>query len=70
MKIEYDSEVDGAYIWLVDLKQYESRFETEVWPDGLNDEIGFLLDNSGKILGIEVLCASKYLDPDLLVDQY
>ena len=69
MKIEYDSETDGAYLWLMD--KPESRpCDNEVWPKEFNEEIGFLFNKNGKIIGIECLKASYYLASDLLKDTY
>ena len=67
MRIEYDPEADGAYIWLID--NIDARREecvSEIWPQELNGHVGLLLDKDGKIMGIEVLPASKYLVPELL----
>jgi uncharacterized protein YuzE len=67
MNIEYDPEVDGAYVWLVDNIDTEGeRYEREVWPKELAEEIGVLFDRSGKILGFEIQPASKYLAEELL----
>ena len=38
----------------------------EIWPAELRDEVGILLDDRGKLLGSEVLPASKYLPESLL----
>ncbi len=63
MQKEYDSEVDGLFIWfLEDIEKAKGNFEKEVWPSELNNEIGFLFNTDGKILGIEVQPASKYFD--------
>jgi uncharacterized protein YuzE len=67
MKIEYDVEVDGAYLWLVaDIERDKARYSREIRPVEFQDEVGFLLDDGGKILGIELQPASKYLDESLL----
>ena len=40
MYIEYDKEVDAAYIWLVDnIEDHKKKFSTEIWPKELNDKI-------------------------------
>jgi uncharacterized protein YuzE len=67
MRIEYDPEADGAYIWLID--DIDARREdciNEIWPKELNGHVGLLLDKEGKIMGIEILPASKYLGSELL----
>jgi uncharacterized protein YuzE len=70
MRIEYDAEVDGAYIWFVsDIEKEKARFAREVRPAEFQDEVGFLVDEAGKVLGIEFLPASKYLDETLLLQR-
>lgn len=70
MYIEYDSEADGAYIWFVpDIEKCKHAYSKEVWPDEFNDELGILFDNNGKILGIEIQPASKYIVENLLNDR-
>lgn len=66
MNIEYDPEADGAYIWLVDIERDKARYSGEIRPSEFHDEVGFLFDDAGKILGIELQPASKYLDAALL----
>ena len=67
MYIEYDKEVDAAYIWLVDnIEENKKNYSTEIWPKELNDKIGLLLTDEQKLLGFEILSASKYLLPDLI----
>ena len=67
MYIEYDKEVDGAYIWLVDdIEKERNKYDAEIWPKELNDEIGLLFTDDQKLLGFEILSASKYLLPNLI----
>lgn len=67
MYIEYDEDVDCAFIWLVsDIDAHRKDFADEVWPAELNGEIGLLLTSDQRLLGIEVLSACKHLSPDLL----
>lgn len=62
MKIEYDEEVDGLYIWLVnDIERDKDKYSSEIWPTELKDEIGLLFDAEGKLMGFEIQPASKYL---------
>lgn len=67
MRIEYDSEADAAYIQLVD----------DISPGGVHrtvgcdpSEVGGMInldfDAVGRLLGIEVLDASKMLPAELL----
>ena len=62
MKLEYDKEVDAAYIYLkFPMKEGECKKTIEV-----NKNIIIDLDHSGKVLGIEVLNASKVLNKAVL----
>lgn len=67
MNIEYDEEVDGACVWLVDdIELHKHEVVREVWPAELNDAIGLLLSADGRLIGIEVQPASTHLPPELL----
>ena len=62
MKIEYDKEVDAAYIYLeATIKDGEVKETIE-----LNDNIVLDLDEKGKIIGIEILEASSFLRDSIL----
>lgn len=56
MKIEYDKDVDVAYIYFKDIDEGEV-----VQTISLNDSVNIDLDADGKTLGIEILNASKNL---------
>jgi uncharacterized protein YuzE len=67
MDIEYDEEVDGVFIWLVDdIDRHRHEIVREVWPGELNETIGLLLSADGRLLGVEVQPASRHLSTDLL----
>ena len=67
MKYEYDDEVDCLYVWFVtDIEQEKSNYEGEIWPSELKNEIGLLFDKGGKLMGLEILFASKYFDETFL----
>jgi uncharacterized protein YuzE len=69
MKFEYDPDVDGLYIWFVkDIEKEGVNYESEVWPAELKNEIGMLFDKKGKLMGLEILPASKYFDAEMLND--
>lgn len=53
MRFHYDKKVDALYIRFNDKRYFES--------DEVLDGIIFDYDRKGRILGIEVLCASKRL---------
>ena len=62
MKIEYDKEVDAAYIYLAgDIKGDGAKKTIE-----LNDNIILDFDAEGKLIGVEVLDASKVLNKKTL----
>lgn len=57
MKFEYDEEVDAAYVYLVkDIKENEVVNTIE-----LNENIIIDFDKNGKLIGMEILNASKVL---------
>jgi len=63
MKLEYDKDVDAAYIYLVDdLNDGQVTKTIE-----LNENIIFDFDNKGKLLGMEILNASKVLNEKMLL---
>jgi len=65
MRIEYDKEADAGYIYLVDeIKEGEAAKTIE-----LNSDIILDFDKSGKLLGMEVLNASKVLGKEVLTGQ-
>ncbi len=64
MKIRYDKEADAAYIYLVDsIKDGEVKKTIS-----LNDNIAVDLDAGEKIIGMEILSASKMLNKKLLLE--
>ena len=65
MKFEYDKEADAAYIYLeYPIKDGEAKNTIE-----LNDNIILDFDKDGKLLGVEILDASKILKKDVLVKE-
>ena len=63
MKIEYDKEVDAAYIYIKDfIKDGEAKKTIE-----LDESIILDFDENNKLLGIEILDASKTLNKDILL---
>jgi uncharacterized protein YuzE len=67
MYVEYDDEADGAYIWFVnDIEEVRNDYSGEIWPEELKGEIGLLFDKQHKLLGLEIMPASKYLSQSLL----
>lgn len=64
MKFEYDKDVDAAYIYVEHpIKDGEVKKTIE-----LNDNISIDFDKNNKLLGIEILDASKILKKEVLVE--
>lgn len=64
MRFEYDKEVDAAYIYLeYPIKRGEAKKSVE-----LNESIIVDFDNNGRILGVEILNASKVLKKETLLE--
>jgi uncharacterized protein YuzE len=67
MKVKYDRDVDAAYIYLVDEIPAGGVARTiSVDPQTIDGMVNLDLDDQGRILGLEVLDASKLLPPELL----
>lgn len=64
MKFIYDSEVDVAYLMVVDEISDGEVEETRRFE--ISSEINFDMDASGNILGIEILDASQSLRPEVI----
>ncbi len=63
MKFEYDKEVDAGYVYLeFPIKEGEAKKTIE-----LNENIILDFDNKGKLLGMEILNASKVLNRKILL---
>ena len=69
VRITYDREVDAAYIYLTDARLLPGR---DSLPCAKPDDVEYawvVMDwREGKIVGLEVLDASKLLHPDLLAE--
>lgn len=65
MKLEYDKEVDAAYIYIkYPIKDGEAEKTIE-----LNDDLIVDFDKNGKLIGIEILNASKVIGKDVLKEK-
>ncbi|MBS3142701.1 DUF2283 domain-containing protein [Candidatus Woesearchaeota archaeon] len=62
MRIEYDKDVDAAYIYLTDARV------KSVKTVELNENIILDYDREGKIIGVEVLQASVVLSKKVLAE--
>lgn len=64
MRIEIDKEVDAAYIYLDETSKEKASFKTiEV-----NNNIILDFDKEGKLIGIEILNASKNFSKETLIN--
>ena len=64
MKFEYDKDIDAAYIYVeYPIKDGEAKKTIE-----LNDNISIDFDENDKLLGIEILDASKVLKKEVLIE--
>ena len=64
MRFEYDKEVDAAYIYIEDtIKEGEVKKTIE-----LNDNIILDFDNKDKLIGVEILDASKTMNRKALTE--
>ena len=64
MKFEYDKEGDAAYIYLeYPIKENETKKTIE-----LNENIILDFNGNGKLLGVEILDASKVLNKKVLLE--
>lgn len=64
MEFEYDKEVDAGYIYLeYPIKEGEAKKTIE-----LNENIILDFDEKGKLLGIEILNASKVLNKKTILE--
>jgi len=64
MKFKYDKEADAAYIYVEDsIKDGEVDKTIE-----LNDNIIIDFDKNGKLLGVEILNASKILNKKSIIE--
>ena len=64
MKFEYDKEVDAGYIYVeYPIKEGEAKKTIE-----LNENIILDFDGKGKLIGVEILNASKVLNKKTLLE--
>jgi uncharacterized protein YuzE len=67
VRITYDKSVDAAYVYLLDRIGREQVKKTYACdPREVNGQINLDFDEEGRLLGIEVLDASRLLPPSLL----
>ncbi|MEK7616168.1 MAG: DUF2283 domain-containing protein [Patescibacteria group bacterium] len=66
MKITYDKEADAAMIYLQEIKQGGTAWTYPCDPTEIKGMINLDFDKDNRLIGIEVLDASKRLPKELL----
>lgn len=67
MRVTYDATVDAAYIYLAaDIPAGGVARTVPVDPSEIDGMINLDLDAEGRLVGIEILDASRVLNPQLL----
>jgi uncharacterized protein YuzE len=67
MKVRYDPSVDAAYLYFVeDSEQHSQAFTYACDPMEVKGQIHLDFDTEGRLIGIEVLQASKKLPQSIL----
>ena len=70
MKVTYDAAADAAYIYLVDEIGVGGVAKTHACDPGeVGGVVNLDLDDSGRLIGVEVLGVSRLLPPESLVQQ-
>jgi len=64
MKIEYDKEVDAAYLYL----EYPIKYGEAKKTITVKEDISIDFNDKGKLLGVEVLNASKHLNKKVILE--
>ena len=64
-RVEYDVEADAAYIYFVE-EVLKGGVDRTISMDPRDGMINIDLDSDGRIVGIEIMDASRMLPPDLL----
>ena len=65
MKLEYDKDVDAAYIYI----EYPAKNGKAKKTIELNENIILYFDEDDKLIGVEVLSASKVLSKKVLSEK-
>jgi uncharacterized protein YuzE len=67
MKLTYDKEANAAYIYLLEDTKLKVAKTYPCDPIEVGGMINLDFDNQGRLMGIEVLDASRMLDDHLLI---
>jgi len=67
MRLEYDARIDSAYLFLVDkILPGAAATTLNIDPSEINGHVNIDLDSAGRIIGIEVLDASRLLPAEFM----
>ena len=66
MRVTYDESVDAAYLYLVPIEPGDVKNTYGCPPDEIGGMINLDFDSDGRLIGIEVLSASRLL-PDVVL---
>lgn len=66
MRVEYDKKVDAAYIYLTEIDIGGVARTVPMDPTEVRGEINLDFDRNGRLVGIEVLDATRLLPSQLL----
>lgn len=68
MRVTYDAEVDAAHIYLREIGPGEASYTFIAEPEIETDMINLDFDDDRRLIGIEVLSASRHLPPEVLAN--
>ena len=66
MRVEYDAEADAAYIYLREIGAGKAAYTCVTEPEIETGRINLNFDGDGRLIGVEVLSASRSLPSGLL----
>jgi uncharacterized protein YuzE len=67
MRVVYDREADAAYLYFLPSEAASEVARTvPLDPSEIDGEINLDFDRNGRLVGVEVQDASRFLDPSLL----
>jgi uncharacterized protein YuzE len=66
MRVTYDPSVDAAYIYLREAAARDASYTYVAEPEIPTDLIDLDFDSDGRLIGVEVLSASRHLPAALL----
>ena len=66
MRVTYDPEIDAAYIYLREIETGGAAYTYPARPEIETDMINLDFDREGRLIGIEVLSASRHLPAELI----